>query len=156
MRLIVGWRRHLPLQPREPCIIAIERDPLATPFDGERCEPGIGNTGSSRFRLDAKSLKDIPVPLSWLYDLAMGLSEQIFAKSERLLDRAGRPVDARIGGDPNDGTPYQWRQAKAGIAHHHAREPRTTTRMLGQIPAKGVDQDIHVGQNHLRRLIRST
>jgi hypothetical protein len=43
------------------------------------------------------------VPFSRLYDLAMGLSEQIFAKSERLLDRAGRPVDARIGGDPNNG-----------------------------------------------------
>jgi hypothetical protein len=71
------------------------------------------------------------VPLSRLYNLAMGLSEQIFAKSERLLDRAGRPVDAWIGGDPNDGTQYQWRQAKAGIAHHHAREPCTTKRMLG-------------------------
>jgi hypothetical protein len=84
----------------------------------------------------------------------MGLPEQIFAISERLLDRAGHPIDART--DPNDGTQYQWRQAKAGIAHHQSREPRTTNRMLGQIPAKGVDQDIHVGQNHLKRLIRST
>jgi hypothetical protein len=104
----VEWRRHLPLQVRESRIIAIERDPLATPFDGERCEPGIGNSGSLRFRLDAKSLEDIPVPVSWLCDLAMGLSEQIFAKFERLFDHAGRAVDARIGGDPNDGTQCQW------------------------------------------------
>ena len=97
----------------------------------QRREPRLGNTGSSRFRLNAKSLEDVPVPLSRLYDLAMGLSEQIFAKSERLLDRAGRAVDARVGGDPNDGTQCQWRQAKAGVAHHHAREPRTTNRMLG-------------------------
>lgn len=33
--------RQLPLQPREPCIIAIEGDPFATPFDRERREPGI-------------------------------------------------------------------------------------------------------------------
>jgi hypothetical protein len=84
-------------------IIAIEDDPLAIPFDGERCKPGIGNTGSSRFRLDAKSLEDIPVPLSRLYNLAMRLPEQIFAISERLLDRAGRPVDARIGGANTNG-----------------------------------------------------
>jgi hypothetical protein len=81
--------------------------------------------------LEAKSLEDVPVPLSRLYNLAMGLAEQIFAISERLLDRAGRPVDARIGGDPSDRTQYQWRQAKAGIAHHHPREPRTTNRILG-------------------------
>jgi hypothetical protein len=73
----------VPCEPREPRIVAIECDPLATPFDSERREPGIGNTGSARFRLDAKSLEDIPVPLSRLYNLAMGLSEQIFAKSER-------------------------------------------------------------------------
>src|SRR5262245_31892625 len=71
---------HLPCESREPRIVAIECDPLATPFDGERCEPGIANTGSAGFRLDAKSLEDIPVPLS---RLAMGLSEQIFAKCER-------------------------------------------------------------------------
>ena len=56
----------------------------------------IGNTGSSRFRLSAKSLEDVPVPLSRLYDLAMGLSKQVFAKSDRLLDRAwafDRPAD---------------------------------------------------------------
>src|SRR5262249_1431863 len=141
MELMGGCHRPLPLQPWEPCIIAIERDPFATPFDGERCEPGIGNTGSSRFRLYAKSLEDIPVPLTGLYDLAMRLPKQIFAKSERLLDRAGRPVDARIGSDPNDGTQYQWRQAKAGVAHHHAGEPRPTNRMLvGLLPPATINR----------------
>ena len=33
-----------------------------------------------------------------------GLSEQIFARTECLLNRAGRPVDAGIGGDPNEGS----------------------------------------------------
>ena len=71
--LVGEYLRHLPLQSRKPCIIAIKRDPLAAPFDSERCEPGVGDPGSSRFRLDAKSPEDFPVPFSRLYDLAMGL-----------------------------------------------------------------------------------
>jgi hypothetical protein len=67
---------------------------ILSPFDGERCEPGIGNTGSSRFGLNAKSLEDVPVPLSRLYDLAMGLFKQVFAKFKGFLDRASdRPAD---------------------------------------------------------------
>src|SRR5262249_15222134 len=131
MELMGGCHRPLPLQPWEPCIIAIERDPFATPFDGERCEPGIGNTGSSRFRLYAKSLEDIPVPLTGLYDLAMRLPKQIFAKSERLLDRAVRPVDARIGRYPNDRTQIQWPQAKGGVPSPHSGRPRPENPILG-------------------------
>ena len=42
-------------RPGKPCKVAIERDPLAAPFDGERREPGIGDARSARVGLDAKS-----------------------------------------------------------------------------------------------------
>ena len=35
--------RQLPLQSREPRIVAIESYPFAAPLDRERCEPGIGD-----------------------------------------------------------------------------------------------------------------
>jgi hypothetical protein len=52
------------------------------------------NAAFRRLTADSGTIEDIPVPLSRLYHLAMGLSEQIFAISERLLNRAGRPVSA--------------------------------------------------------------
>src|SRR5215216_918390 len=94
--------------------------------------------------------------LAGLHGLAVGLRKQIFAKPKRLLERARRPVRARIGGNSNHGGQCQGRQAKLGIALHDLGEPRAAYRVLRHVFAKGIDKDIYIRQDHLKRFIRST
>src|SRR5215216_6182987 len=86
----------------------------------------------------------------------MGLPKQILAEPEHLLDRARHSVDTRVGRDPNDCAQHKWRQAKTGIMPHDIGEPRSAHPMLRHILAKGVNQDIHVRQNHRKCFIRAT
>ncbi len=45
---LVSSRRRLPGESWEPRIVAIERDPLATPFDGKCCKPGVAHARPAR------------------------------------------------------------------------------------------------------------
>ena len=67
--------------------VAIERDPLAAPFDRQGGIPGVGDVSPARVRLDAKPLEDIPVPLAGLDEFAMRLREQVVAETERFRER---------------------------------------------------------------------
>ena len=63
--------------------VTIERYPLASPFDRERCVPGVGCHWATCVCFNAKTLKDVPVPFAWLERYAMGLGQQTVAERER-------------------------------------------------------------------------
>ena len=86
--------------------------------------------------------------------LAMRLSEQIFAEAERFFERA-RDADRACGGDSHDGAQRQRRNAEAGFTKNDAVEPWPANRMFRDILAKRVDQDIDVRQDHLKCFMRS-
>ena len=70
----------MPCESWEPRIVAIERDPLATPFDGKCCKPGVAHARPARVSLDAEAFEDIPVSLTGFHDLTMGLPEKVFTE----------------------------------------------------------------------------
>src|SRR6266852_3209250 len=98
-----GRRWCLPLQAGKSRKIAVEGDPLATPFDGERCVPGIGDAPRTRVSADAELLEDVPVPFAGLHDLAVRLPAQILAKAKYLFERARGAEGAWVRGNPHYG-----------------------------------------------------
>jgi len=150
----LGVCRQLPPQPREPLIIAIKSDPFAAPFDRERREPGIRDARPPDIGLDTEASEDVPVALARLDNLAVGLPEKIFAEPERFVDRARHPESARVGGDPHQRAQHQRRYSETRITRYHCGQPGAADPVLRNVPAKGVNQDIHIGQDHLRFLIR--
>jgi len=146
----------MPCKPWEPRVVTIERDPLAAPFDGKSRKPGIAHAWSSRVGLDAQAPEDFPVPLARLHHLTMGLSEKVFAEPKGFLDGARGLEGTSVCGDANDRAQNRRRQTKSSIARYDAHEPRTADRMLRQIRAKRVDQDVYVRQYHLKCFIRRT
>src|SRR5438309_11948382 len=110
--------RHVPCESWEARVVAIECDPLAAPFDGKRCKPGIAYSRPSRRHLDAEASEDFPVPLARFDNLAMGLSQKLFAEPKSLLDCARRLEDTRVRGDPDDRAQNRRRQAESSIARY--------------------------------------
>ena len=84
-----------------------------------------------------------------------GLPEKVVAEAERLFQRARNGGEARVGGDPDDGVQSQRRHPETGIARDNGIEPGSADGMLGSVPAKRVDQDVDVGQDHPERFMRS-
>lgn len=50
----------IPPQPRKPPEIPVHRDPLATAFDREGREPGVGGAWAGRAGLEAEAADDVP------------------------------------------------------------------------------------------------
>ena len=150
-------RRRSPVQPWKPRIIAVQRNPFAARLDGKRREPSIGHARSSRIRLDAKPLEDIPVSLARFDDLTVGLAENVFAESECFLECACCSIGSGICGYSNHRTQRQTRNSETRIASHDSIEPRAADCVLWNALAKGVDENVDVRQNHLKpRFMRST
>ncbi len=68
--------RYTPLQARKPCIIVIERDPLAAGLDGQCRKPCIRHKVAARVRFGEKAFKNPPVSFTRFYGDAVGLSEK--------------------------------------------------------------------------------
>ena len=92
---------HAPEETREPCIIAIESDPFATGFNGQRREPGIRYQVPAGVRVYAKAGKDLPVPLPGLNHCTVGLSQQNVTEPEHLIQVARYRKDLGVGNDAN-------------------------------------------------------
>src|SRR4051812_15691292 len=92
--------------------------------------------------------------LAGLDDLTMRLAEKRVAEAERLLRRARIRKDAAVGRDAHDGAQHGRRDAEAGIARDHCLPPRTADGVVVIVGAEGVDQDIDVRQDHLKRFMR--
>lgn len=82
---------HAPEETRESCIIAIETDPFATGFNGQRRKPGIRYQVAAGVRVHAKAGKDLPVPLPGLNRRAVGVSKQNVTEPEHLI-KVARPA----------------------------------------------------------------
>jgi len=147
--------RYAPLQSGEACKVTIKRDPLTAPFDGKSRKPGVGDTWSARFRLKAEMLENLPMPFTGLDKLTVRLAKQAIAELECLLSGARHSVCTRVGGHANYSAQHKRRYSEAGIARYDASEPPTAERMLGDVLAKRIDEDIYVRQDHLNRFIRS-
>src|SRR5579862_4549711 len=93
--------RQPPPQSGKPRVIAIERDPLAAPLDGERGVPGVSHRRAARIGLYAEAPENVPVPLAGLDTLAVWLREQVIAETKGLVECAGFGIGAPIGSDSN-------------------------------------------------------
>src|SRR3990170_8183015 len=149
-------RRDLPLQARKARKVTVECNPFTAPLDGERGIPGVRDARSAGIGLDAEPLEDVPMPLAGLNDLAMGLTEEVFAKSKCLIERAGHFERPRICSDTNYGAQGECGHTEACVACDDVVEPRTAHCVLGDISAKRIDQYVHVRQDHLKCFSRST
>src|SRR5215467_13570441 len=89
--------RRAPFQPGESRIVAVERDPFAAPLDRQRGIPCVSDTRTARIGLDTQALEDVPVTIARNNNLAMRQAEQIFSKSNRVFNRTGYLVRARVG-----------------------------------------------------------
>src|SRR5690349_3977532 len=111
-----GLIGYSPLQIGKAGIIAVERHPLTTPFDGERCEPRIAHPGTSRAGLNAQPLENLPVPLAWFDDLGMRLVQEVLAECKGFIDATRHAEDTRVGGDPYDCAQCERRQSEPRIS----------------------------------------
>lgn len=78
-----------PAQTREAGKVAIAGDDLATGFNGQCCEEGIGNQISPSADFPAKPGEYGPVPRPGPYHDAMRRIEQARSEGQCLIDRAG-------------------------------------------------------------------
>src|SRR5262249_43227801 len=83
-------------------------------------------------------------------------AQEVFAKAECFLDRAGSLIGARIGGDTDEGGQYHRRYPKTSVALDDAVEPGSAHCVLWHVAPKRINQDVDVRQDHLNRFIRST
>src|SRR6266849_6330181 len=127
-----------------------------SPGKRAKSRPSVGDTRSSYVRVDAQSLENTPVPLAGIHDPGVGLTKKIFAKSKCLLDRTRHREGTRVCADPNNARQSQRRYAELRVAPDHAFEPWTAERMLSDVPAERVDEDVDVRQDHFDRFIRLT
>jgi len=124
-------------------------------FDRERGEPRIGNARSASVCIDAQALENCPMPLTWLHDLAMRLLQQVLAKAKRVIEGTRLPVYARICRNANKCAQSKRRHAKARFACDHGIKPGFANGMMRSVPAKCVNKDVHVWQDHRSRRINS-
>src|ERR1700730_1831616 len=148
--------RRLPLQSGKAGVITIIGDPLATPLDRESREPRVTYPRALYIRFQTEAFENFPMAFTWFNDLAVRLPDQAFTKRKSLVDRARHPVRARIGSDANHCAQHQWRNAEPGIARDRAPKPGPRESMWRNVVREGVDQDVDVRQNHLKRFMRST
>jgi hypothetical protein len=73
--------RQAPFQSRKARKIAIECNPLTSPFDRKGSEPRIGHARASNVGRDTKLFEDILMSRSWLNHLAMRLTKQVITKA---------------------------------------------------------------------------
>jgi hypothetical protein len=92
----------MPSQAGKAREVAVKGDPIATPLDRERREPGISDAWSSRIGFDAKPLEDPPMSFPRLDNLAMRQFQEVIAKSECLFQPTGGAKYARICGNPDN------------------------------------------------------
>jgi hypothetical protein len=86
----------------------------------------------------------------------MRLAEKVFAEAKGFFNFAWCLEDASVRCDPNNRAQNRRRQTESHIARYHAHKPRTAGRMLRQIRAKRVDQDVYIRQHHFKCFIRRT
>ena len=125
-------------------------------LDSESGEPCVRNLRSRDICVTAQSLKNCPMPLSWLHDLAKRLLEEVVAVGEGFSEGArlteGPWLLCR---DPDDRAQRQRRYAKSRVSTDHIVEPGFANRMMRGIAAERVNQHVHVWQDHRSRFTYS-
>jgi hypothetical protein len=86
---------------------------------------------------------------------ALWLSHQKVAEFDRFSETAGLGENFGVSSYPDHPTQYLWRHAKARVAVHHFIQPTPAKEMVGRIGPKGVNEDIHVGQDHRLSMMSS-
>src|SRR5256885_3408565 len=141
-------RKDAVLQARESCEIAIERHPFATPFDRERCIPGVRRIAAAGTRSDAKIAEDVPVAFPRLDHLAVRLRKKAIAKREGILERSWNGVGSPVGHDANNTCKAQFRDRKASVVGCCLAQPGSRNPMRRGVLPIGVDQYIDVRKLH--------
>lgn len=82
-----GWSARVaqgmaPDQTGKPGVVPIRGDPLATVFDGQGGEPGIGDQVALGAGRPAEPGKDLPVPVAWRHADAIGLAAELICENQ--------------------------------------------------------------------------
>src|SRR5205085_12235405 len=137
-------------QPGKSCEVAVERQPFASPFDGERSIPGVSCHWAKCVCLDAKTLKYLPVSFAWLECYAMRLNQQAIAERERGGGWCRIGIGFPIRDNSHESGENQFGYCKTRIARDRIIQPCTANAMMCGIVPKGIDEDIDVRQDHLK------
>ena len=79
-----------PAQALEAGVVAIRGDPLATGFDRQGSEVGVGDQWAARPALATQTGKDVPVTDARADDDAVGPVEECGSEGERFVEFRGR------------------------------------------------------------------
>ena len=96
----LDWRT--PEQSFESGEIAIGGDPFTTGFDGQRRIPCVLSQIPGGVRSPAKVAIDLPVPISWLNKLTVGLFQQHRCEGDSVGHAARPREDTGMSSDADD------------------------------------------------------
>ncbi len=136
-----------PTQTLEPGEVAVCGDPLATGFDGEGRQVGVGDEVSPGAGIKAQPFEEAPVPRSGVDHEGVWRSPKGVDERQRDRHGTGDFEDSRMGHDTDEPAQDDRREAEWFVRPDGGGEPVAISLVVRRVRPRGVDEDIDVDED---------